>query len=163
MRKAKRILALVLAAVMLLALAACGKDGEQGSTPGKTKETPTPEYVYTSRYKTVASSANGMSAQLFTEDGFYSVESEKVGEKEHDQPAEWEGQYDIYEQVIYFVDFNGNRTKLENYEPIRPDSDMEGHDYGSYISALIQGQDGQLITLDDTWDNWNDAPEGVEM
>ena len=163
MRKAKRILALVLAAVMLLALAACGKDGEQGSTPGTTKETPAPEFVYTSSYKTLSTGANGMNAQLFTEDGFYSVESEKVGEKEHDQPAEYEGQYDIYEQVIYFVGFDGNRTKLENYEPIRPDSDTEGHDYGSYISALIQGQDGQLITLDNTWDNWNDAPEGVEM
>ena len=89
MRKVKRILALVLAAVMLLALAACGKDGEQGSTPGTTKETPAPEFVYTSSYKTLSTGANGMNAQLFTEDGFYSVESEKVGEKEHDQPAEY--------------------------------------------------------------------------
>ena len=160
-KRIKSILALMLAAVMLLALTACGKDGEQG-TPAKPKDTPTPEFVYTSSYKTLSTGTNGMNAQLFTEDGFYSVESEKVGEKEHDQPAEWEGQYDIYEEAIYFVGFDGSRTKLADYEPVRPDSDMEGHDYGSYISALIQGQDGQLITLDDAWDNWNDVPEGVE-
>ena len=45
-KRIQSILALMLAAVMLLALTACGKDGEQG-TPAKPKDTPTPEFVYT--------------------------------------------------------------------------------------------------------------------
>ena len=56
MKKIRNILALLLAAAMLLSLAACGKDGESG---GKAEATPTPEYVYSSEFKTLAQGPQG--------------------------------------------------------------------------------------------------------
>ena len=82
MKKIKNILSLLLAAAMILSLAACGKNSEI-----KTEETPTPEYVYTSEYKTLQEGERGLNAVLFTQDGFYSLDHEKIGDKEHESPA----------------------------------------------------------------------------
>ena len=159
MRKAKRILALVLAAVMLLALTACGKDGETG----KPEATPTPEYVYTPEFKTLAQGSQGYGAYLYNEEGFYSITNEKVGEREHDAPAQWEGQFDIYEQRISFIDYDGNRTPLENYSPTKPENQASGHIFEAYVNNLMEMGDGRLLVYENFYEQWSDAPEGTEL
>ena len=158
MKKIKNILSLLLAAAMILSLAACGKNSEI-----KTEETPTPEYVYTSEYKTLQEGERGLNAVLFTQDGFYSLEHEKIGEKEHEAPAEYEGQYDIYEQRLYFVGFDGTKTKLEGFEPIRAESVEEGHEFNCSVNTILENGDGGFITFENAWESWSEAPEGTEM
>lgn len=163
MKKTRNILALLLAAAMLFSLAACGKDGEGGSIGGKVENTPAPEYVYASEFKTLSQSNQGYSAFLYNEKGFYSITNEKVGEYEHDEPAQWEGQYDIYEQRISFIGYDGGKTLLENYKPSKPENLEEGHTFDSYVNNLMEMGDGRLLVYENFYEQWSDAPEGTEL
>lgn len=162
MKRMKKIISLLLAAVLVFSLCACGKGGDNGNNGGKTDNTPTPEYVYAPTFSKLDNGGEGwLTALAFTDDGFYTTQSEVVGEQEHDTPAEYEGQYDIYESRLYLIGFDGSRTKLENYAPVK----VEAHDqtYTSSISKLCVASDGSLMVLESMYISWSDAPEGVEM
>ena len=51
--RARRILALLLVAVMALGLAACGKSGGDSGKPGQTEQEQHPEFAYVAEYKTI--------------------------------------------------------------------------------------------------------------
>lgn len=140
----KRILAAILCLLMLLPLAACGRSE-------KTEEEKTPEYVYRAEYKKLGSFKNGyLNARFFTEDGYYAVSYEKVGETvvysdnaetgepmPAPQPAEFaalgtedvteeipDGENtvveDVYACLLYFVGFDGTIEKLSGYKYLEP-------------------------------------------
>ena len=164
MKKTTRVISLLLAAVLALGLCACGNGGDNGNNggSGKTENTPTPEYVYSADFSAL-DNGDGKSSlfpSLFTESGFYTVNYEKVGETEHDTPAEYEGQYDIYETRLYLNSYDGTRTKLENYAPVK----LEAHEQTatSSLSQLCAMPDGTLAALESAYVSWNEAPEGVE-
>ena len=164
MKKTVKIISLLLAAALALSLCACGSGGDNSNNGGngKTDSTPTPEYVYASSFSKL-NNGDGhtyLNPFLFTETGFYTVENEKVGEMEHDAPAEYEGQYDIYENRLYLNGYDGTRTKLENYAPVK----LEGHGQTSTssLSQLCLMADGSLMSLETLYLSWSDAPEGVE-
>ncbi len=156
----RMLLASVLALAMLLSLAACG-DG--GSKPGSAGKESTPAFVYTSSFREVEKdSADPMSALLFTDDGFYTTTSDVVGRREP-KPGEkedWEGQFDIREEGLAFVDFDGKLTKLANYTEFKPE-ELEGHDQSCELFKLARSGDGTLAAIYHVPDSWNDAPEGV--
>ncbi len=157
MKKIRKITVLLLAVAMLLSLAACGKGGSDA------EETSVPEFVYASDFKTLNTGTRAYNPLLYTEEGFYNINYEKVGEYEHDEPAQYEGQFDINEQRIYFIGFDGTKTKLENYSPITVENLEKGHTFNSSISNIIQGEDGQLLVYENTWEAWSDAGEDVEL
>ena len=114
--RARRILALLLVAVMALGLAACGKSGGDSGKPGQTEQEQHPEFAYVAEYKTILKDQeNGYSPRAYTDDGFYAISWEKISsEIPEGVTPEYEGQYDVYGSFIYFVDFSGKAEKLEN-------------------------------------------------
>lgn len=158
----KKVLSILLAASALLSLCACGsKSGDGGKGPA---ETPAPEFVYKSDFKLLASSnTSDIYPSLYTKDGFYYFTSEKVGtEIPEGAVVEWEGQYDIYEQRLKFMSFDGEIKTLSDYSQLEPEEKLEGHDYWSYSSGMFVHND-TLYSVDEYSENWSDAPEGVEM
>ena len=180
MRRVKQIAALLLAVLMLLALAACGKSGEQSANPGgqsetsgksgdkqAPKETPAPEFVYTADYETLnlPEELGGFYPNLVTEDGFLSIVGEKVGERELYEGEEltWDGQLDIYENRLYKLGLDGKLTKLEGYEQMKLDNEQleEGHEISSGTNCIV-AREGGYLTLENVWESWSNAPEGTE-
>jgi len=148
----RSVLALLLVPVLMLSLAACGKQNEEETAP---EETAAPEYVYTAAYKTVSGGSAYMEPQVFTEDGFYVTANEKVGTKvPEDGVIEYEGQYDIYEPRLYFVGKDGTARKLADYEPLPAAENTEGY-AGFYSGSGVVGMrlagDGNLILVENTY------------
>lgn len=168
MEKMKRIIAIFMVAVMALGLCACGDSGssDESSKGGNAaSETPAPEFVYNAEYTSVKNTGanNWLNANLYTDKGFYSSTQEKVGENiPEGVTPEWEGQYDVWATVLYFVDYDGNMTKLENFKSYERERE-EGHDGSSYIQNMTTTPDGDLLIFENYSEYWSDAPAGTEM
>ena len=166
--KYRSLIASVLAVAMVFALAACGAGGSQSGTGapsagGKSGSESAPLFVYVPSFREVKNDDNkALGAACFTADGFYTTPSEVVGRREgtEGEAEEYEGQFDILEERLYFVSFDGQRTKLENYEPF-PFKPAEGHDGGVELNRLACDAAGNLAAIYHSWENWNDAPEGL--
>ena len=75
MKNMKKMIAMLMALTMMFALVACGSKEE------KKEAEETPEYVYASKYTTIAeNSETYLNPRAFTDSGFYSTSYEKVGE-----------------------------------------------------------------------------------
>lgn len=166
MKKMKRILAVLLVALMALGLCACGdKDGGNKGSGAAPANTPAPEFVYNATYTGIKNSVqnNWLTPNLCTDKGFYSSTQEKIGENiPEGVTPEWEGQYDVWATVMYFVDYDGNMTKLENFKSYDRERE-EGHDGSSYIRNMMLTPDGSLLVFEDYSEYWSDAPDGTEM
>ena len=170
--KFKSLIASVLAVMMILSLAACGTGtdssaGNGSSTPAQSgsKTAETPAFTYVASFKEVPNEdGQSIGALSFTDKGFYTTSSDVVGQREPEEGEvqEWEGQFDIVEERLWFVTFDGTRTKLENYEPFRFDGD-ESHDIGYELQRLASDAEGNLAAVYHTWEYWVDAPEGLTM
>ncbi|MBR0040642.1 MAG: extracellular solute-binding protein [Oscillospiraceae bacterium] len=161
----KSLIASVLALMMIFSLAACGKTDNSGGsvTPSGGKAGETPAFTYVSSFREVPNEENeALGAICFTSDGFYTSSSDVVGQREprEGEVQEWEGQFDILEESLWFVSFDGKRTKLENYEPLSYTA-SEGHDGSIELSRLASDPSGELAALYQTWEYWYDAPEGM--
>ena len=171
----RALVASVLAVMMIFSLAACsGKDtsggtgapaasGTGGKPGGKTGgKDSVPAFVYVSSFETIANDNKPLGVTSFTDEGFYATSSDVVGQREPEEGEiqEWEGQFDIVEESLYFVTYDGKRSKLESYEPFKSET-AEGHTAGAELNALTADADGNLAALYHVWDNWNDAPEGM--
>lgn len=154
----RRSAALALAAVMLFALCACG----DGSKNQAGKE-PVPEFSYESAFTRINTpKGTSVYSSYANADGFYWSTSEKIGEKVPEGAViEYEGQYDVYGNVLYRIGFDGSMTRLAKYTDIEAWSDE--HNTSSYISSMCSDGEGGLILLTNVYESWNDAPEGVEM
>lgn len=174
-----RLLSLVLCAVLVLGLAACGNIAQDGTQKPDGKDEPSaPEateavsgstdYVWKSSFLpvTLEDSDNYLQPALYTDDGFYATYSVKVGRREipEGEVEEYEGQYDIYGTMLCFVDKNGKVEKLPNYNPAEPEADTEGRkDFYSYcnLGRPVLTADGKLMALEQHGCGWFDGPEDV--
>jgi ABC-type glycerol-3-phosphate transport system substrate-binding protein len=164
-KRTRQALALVLAMVMALSLAACGKSGDSSNTKVTTEN---PEYTYVAEFTPLIQDENNTySPKLFTGDGYYAVSYELVSS---DIPEgvtpEYEGQYDKYGSFIYFVGFDGSLTKLANYQAIDVSeftADKDNPNYGNSIDGIAITDDGKLVTIEDIYISWSNAPEGVSV
>lgn len=167
--KLKSIIALLLALAMALSLAACGNKDDGGKTPGGDKtETETPEYVYAAEYKELGTSERNMNVQAYTDDGFYATVYEKVGQDiPEGATVEYEGQYDIYQNRLYFVSFDGKQTLVEGYEPIESakneDENIKDFNSSSDLSRLLINSDGNLVVVENVYSSYYNGPDGVEQ
>ena len=149
----RSLIASVLAVMMIFSLAACGKTDSSGGgsgTPsggkpgGKTADTPA--FVYVSSFREIPSEDNqSVGALCFTDEGFYTSTSDVVGRREpkEGEKEQWEGQFDILEDRLWFVSFDGKRTKLDNYEPFKL-SVADGHDGSVELYRLAADATGDL-------------------
>ena len=85
-----RLCCLMLALVMALSMAACGKSGDApaAASSGSAKNpeaTATPEFVYAAEFKPLMEkSKDWMSVREYSEDGMYFTKYEKIGERPHE-------------------------------------------------------------------------------
>ena len=169
-------LALLLALVMALSLAACGKSSEQPQTGEETAQPGSDELVYTADYATLSTKNGGSyNIQLFTDEGFYATTREKVGEKIPEGAVkEYEGQYDVYETKLTFVGLDGSEKPLSAYEALPLMENTQGWSQfyaDGNISGMALGADGKLTLVenqsvsyfegtkeelesDSNWDKW---------
>lgn len=159
----KKMLCLLMAAAMLLSLAACGGDNEEKPTQGSSgkDDEQHPEFAYLTSYEEIYRGVNYYYPRLITDEGFYSFSSEKVGEVIPEGAVkQYEGQFDVYETRLYFVDTEGKITRLENFAPMVKSSngaEVDGKkEYyaGSDISSLFELSDGNLLALETTYASW---------
>ncbi len=174
-KKFSSLVCLLLALAMCLGLAACGSADKSapGATPGAKGQgsksdataTPAPEFAYSAEYRPLAEKTESyMSIRSFSDDGFYYSSWEKVGENipEGVKP-EYEGQYDVYETFLYYMDKSGKVTKLENYKTVdAPADDQNRKEYssGSDLSGICFTPDG-FVTIEATYASWYDGPDNV--
>ena len=164
-KKLKSFVASLLAVMMLVSLAACGGGGDKpgGSAPGKTGGNESaPAFVYVSSFREIPNDNKSIGVACFTGDGFYTTSSDVIGRREPEEGETelYEGQFDITRGTLWFESYDGERTKLENYEPLEFDS-LEGHDVSCDLIALAADAEGGLAAVYRYFDNWNDAPESI--
>ena len=160
----KQFLGLCLLLAMVLSMAACG--AAPAADPQETEAPAEPdELVYKAEFTPISVPAeNGLSSMAFTDDGVYAQSWEKIGEREipEDAVIRYEGEYDIYGPVLYFVGYDGNCRKLEAYQgvPVPEDTEDRMDYYGSSsMSRLIPTDDGNLLSLEELYIGWYDGPE----
>lgn len=158
--KIKNIIAIVLCAVMVLFLAACG----QTDSGENAKETAAPEYVYASSFLDVDTEERGyINFVLAAEEGFYCYVNTVVGQRELEEGEvlSYEGQLDINEQRLHLMGMDGTLTLLDGYEAVPTAESEEGHYSYSDPSALIKDGEG-FLEIVRVGESWNDAPEDVD-
>ena len=160
-----RYLSLVMCLVMLVCLAACGKDkAEPTPTPGSTGSDAI-SYAYKSEFLPIVSDARwGLTPVIYTDDGFYATGNIVIGRQEVPEGSveEYEGQYDIYGTMIYFVDQSGKAQRLPNYVPGKPIENTENYrDFSSYcnLGRPVLNADGKLVALEQKGASWFDGPD----
>lgn len=167
----RKIAALILCLAMLFSLAACGKDSGDTGDPGK-PNTPDssehPEFVYTAEFKPLSVSTDRViRMHSGSEDGVYVSWTEKTGvDVPPGATAEYEGQYDVYEARIGFMDYEGKITKLEGYQPMPRIENTEGRkEFYSYsnLDGVFPLTDGRILTVESRNCNWSEAPEGMDQ
>ena len=165
----KSLIASVLAIMMIFSLAACGGGNEGSSaTPGgignqnaKSGRDGAPQFAYVSSFREVKNDTRQpINAVSFTDKGFYTTSSDVIGQREPEEGEElqWEGQFDIVEERLYFETFDGQRSKLENYEPFAF-TPAEGHEGSGELMKLASDAQGNLAAVYHSWEYWYDAPE----
>ncbi len=168
-----RLCCLVLALVMALSMAACGKSGDasEAAPSGSAKKpaaTAAPEFVYAAEFKPLMEkSKDWMSVREYNEDGMYFTKYEKVGERPHEgETPTYEGEFDIYSSFLYFMDASGKVTKLDSYTSLPPKEDDQGRrDYVSTadLNGICFTDDG-FVTIEYVATSWveGDAKKNSE-
>ena len=150
---------------MLFALAACGSSKSSESSSAA-QQTSAPEYVWTSEYKEIAvlDDSAYFSILAYSDSGLYGAMDEVVGQRElrEGEEYEYEGQLNITQSFLYFIDYSGKMEKLTAFEPSSAPEIGEGM-YNpwsySYLSGLRLCDDGTLLVAEDLCLGWFDAPD----
>ena len=162
--------ALLMALCIVFSLAACGQSGSTGSDTKQTgtkNNEPAPEFTYTASFTRLReNSKDNSEPQAVTADGFYSIGSEKVGDRTPEGVTpDYEGQYDVYAPYITFTTFDGKETRLEGYVPVEEDqSNADKRDYASNhsITGIAANGDGGLTVLECVYTSWSEAPADIK-
>ena len=161
----RALLCLMLVLALALSLCACGDNKPEQQT-GEQEDLST-KMVYTAQYTNLKQTEDQdtVSPSFYTDDGFYGTMYSKIGENiPEGVTPEYEGQYDVWGNSLYFVGFDGKMRKLEAYEPmpaLENPGDYQQFYSGSSLSNIFPGENGQLIALENVYANWYDGPENL--
>ena len=180
-----RVLSLALCLMMVLALTACGSSG-QGSAPaqetqsaqstqntqtsqsGGTSSSAASEYAWKSTFLPITREDDDTPIQpiLFTDDGVYASGQVTLGRREaaDGEVEEYEGQFNIYGSMLYFISRDGRIEPLPKYVPVPPRDNPENYkDFYSYqnLGSPIVNADGNLMLLQMEGAGWFEGPESV--
>ena len=164
----KKLTALCLILAMCFTLAACGGGDtpQAGTDTQNTQSGEHPEYVYTAEFDTfMKDSETYFYPRVATNDGYYITSYEKTGTfiPEGVTP-EYEGQYDVYQSMLYFCDKNGKISKLENFKALEVPENTEGYEMYSAsadIAGLAADSEGKLISVDQVYISWYEGDDSV--
>ena len=167
-RSVFRILSLLLCAAMIFSLAACGKGSDDTKPETGTEAQPTTsEYAYLGSFTPIKTDSQwGVTPFLYTDDGFYATAQVVVGRQPvpEGQVEEYDGQYDIYGTMLYFVDKNGKAERLPNYVPTIPKENTENYkEFYSYcnMNRPQMNAEGKLVAIEENYAGWFDGPDSV--
>ena len=180
-----RVLSLALCLMMVLALTACGSSG-QGSAPaqetqsaqstqntqtsqsGGTSSSAASEYAWKSSFLPITREDDDTPIQpiLFTDDGVYASGQVTLGRREasEGEVEEYEGQFNIYGSMLYFITKDGKLEPLPKYVPVPPRDNPENYkDFYSYqnLGTPIVNADGNIMLLQMEGAGWFEGPESV--
>jgi len=180
-----RVLSLALCLMMVLALTACGSSGQssapaqetqsaqstqntQTSQSGGTSSSAASEYAWKSSFLPIVREDNDTPIQpiLFTDDGVYASGQVTLGRREasEGEVEEYEGQFNIYGSMLYFITKDGKLEPLPKYVPVQPMANPENYkDFYSYqnLGTPIVNADGNLMLLQMEGAGWFEGPESV--
>ena len=180
-----RVLSLALCLMMVLALTACGSSG-QGSAPaqetqsaqstqntqtsqsGGTSSSAASEYAWKSSFLPIVREDDDTPIQpiLFTDDGVYASGQVTLGRRDasEGEVEEYEGQFNIYGSMLYFISKDGRLEPLPKYVPVPPMANPENYkDFYSYqnLGSPVVNADGNLMLLQMEGAGWFEGPESV--
>ena len=175
-----RVLSLAFCLIMVLGLTACGSSG-QGTAPAQetqsTQNTPSgsassssaaSEYAWKSTFLPITREDNDTPIQpiLFTDDGVYASGQVTLGRREasEGEVEEYEGQFNIYGSMLYFITKDGKLEPLPKYVPVPPRDNPENYkDFYSYqnLGTPIVNADGNLMLLQMEGAGWFEGPGSV--
>ena len=175
-----RVLSLAFCLIMVLGLTACGSSG-QGTAPAQetqsAQNTPSgsassssaaSEYAWKSTFLPIAREDNDTPIQpiLFTDDGVYASGQVTLGRREaaEGEVEEYEGQFNIYGSMLYFISKDGRIEPLPKYVPVPPRDNPENYkDFYSYqnLGSPVMNADGNLMLLQMEGAGWFEGPESV--
>lgn len=180
-----RVLSLAFCLMMVLALTACGSSG-QGSAPaqetqsaqstqntqtsqsGGTSSSAASEYAWKSSFLPITREDDDTPIQpiLFTDDGVYASGQVTLGRREaaDGEVEEYEGQFNIYGSMLYFISRDGRIEPLPKYVPVPPRDNPENYkDFYSYqnLGSPVVNADGNLMLLQMEGAGWFEGPESV--
>lgn len=166
--------AVVLMTVLCLCvglLSGCGDKKAETPKPGKSEkpvETATPEYIYVAEYVPLdAELENSINSLCRVGDKFlfssYGIIADNTPEG---VVPEFEGQYAVYGNSLYWMTVDGKTTRLENYVPFSPDGqevNVTDFETGSYcyssIQSIVAVPGGGIATLDNVYQSAYDGPD----
>ena len=170
----KKIFALLLAASMIFGMAACGSSANTGSasaastaaptaTPGSTSAPASSApagMVYNSEFKDLVFPDGSVEIRAAVSDGVLCSANVVVGDNTPEGVTpEYEGQYAVYGTKLYFADFDGNVTTLEQYQPMQTELHHENGVCGTYVTAMTAKDSDHFVSLDAVYENWSDNTE----
>ena len=163
-KKLTRLCCLLLALVMALGMAACGKGGDASqASSGEAKKpaaTATPEFVYAAEFSPLLEkSKDWMNVREYDENGMYFTKTEKVGERPHEgETPTYEGEFDVYTSYLYYMDNNGKVTKLayNAMPPVEDDQNRRDFVSTSDINGVCFTSDG-FVTLEYVLSSWEEG------
>ena len=187
MKQIKKILTLLLCAVMVLSLAACGGNtgsggnnagggsgsgsntGSGSSSSGSGTTAPAEEtYVYVSEFVPIGELNSYPQAPIYRDGRFLTSTYAVIGDATPEGVTpEWEGQYAVYGTKFYWLNLDGSVEELTAYEPVPAPTfeDVEAEvTSSSFVSSFIITPDGSVAVLESTYSSWYDGPDdGIEM
>ena len=117
---------------------------------------------------TASVGANYVNPVGFTDQGIYCTGSERIGsEIPEGATEEYPGQYDVYQNVLVFISFDGSVRKLD-YSTFRMEKEhpdkyaYESDCYMQGIRVLPDGNLAELAVFSESWSNTPDANRNNE-
>ena len=174
-----RVLSLALCLVMVLSLTACGSQqaapaqetqSAQSTQNTQSDNTSTPaasDYAWKSSFLPIALEEDTpIQPVLFTDDGIYATGQVTLGRREavEGEVEEYEGQFNIYGSMLYFISKDGKIEPLPKYVPVQPTANTENRrDFYSYhnLGTPVVNADGNLMMLEMEGAGWFEGPDSV--
>ncbi len=174
-----RVLSLALCLVMVLGLTACGSQqaapaqetqSAQSTQNTQSDSTSTPaasDYAWKSSFLPIALEEDTpIQPVLFTDDGIYATGQVTLGRREavEGEVEEYEGQFNIYGSMLYFISKDGKIEPLPKYVPVQPTANTENRrDFYSYhnLGTPVVNADGNLMMLEMEGAGWFEGPDSV--
>ena len=177
MKNRKRFLTICLITVLCLSLlAGCGgkPDDAKGSAvkadpnvSSGTNASAAPAqdtYVYTAEYVPLKGNIGYLSSLDYSDGKLLTSTYEVIGsEIPEGVTPEYEGQYDVYGTVFYWIGLDGTVQKMEKYEPVKLETEIENATVTSYSMGFDLSPDGLLHNLDSIYVSWYDGPEDEDV
>lgn len=154
---------LLLLVLCLCVLTGCGKQEEIAQPEAETSA----ELTYTAVMTPIREpEEQRLNPLAFAGEGFYASSYEKLAEGEIPEGVtpEYEGQFDVYGQKMYYVNQSGESKEL-HYSPLPAPEDpgnLKRFNSGSDLSALFPLSDGSLLAVENQYKSWYDGQEDLD-